>query len=115
MQEQPTNIEKLTDNVKEYLQTRQELIFLRVAEKVSTIGSYTLSGLIIGVLSLLFIFFISVAAAMYFSSIMQNSYVGFFIVAGFYCFLLILAAVFKKSIIIKPARNKIIKEFFDEK
>jgi hypothetical protein len=115
MEEQSTNIEKLTDNVKEYLQTRQELIFLKVTEKVSNIGSYALSGLVIGVLTLMFVLFISIAGAMYFSSRLGNPYSGFFIVAGIYLLLLVIVAVFKKKMIVKPVRNKIIKEIFDDK
>jgi len=114
MEEPQSKIEKLTDDIKEYVNIRYELMALKAGDKVSVIGSQAIAWFVIGFVALLFIVFISFALAYYLSSQTGIPYSGFFIVAGIYLLLGIISLLFKGKLIIKPLRNKIIEELFDE-
>lgn len=114
MQEENNPFEKLTDNLKEYANTRYEIITLKVTQKVATIGSQTTAILLIGVLISMFILFINIAVALYLSSILNSQYIGFFIVAGFYFLLALVFIVGRKKLIINPLRNLIVKQILND-
>jgi len=105
-------IEQLTDSLKKYVNTNYELIKLEAAERTSIIGSGFISGLIVGLVGILFIFFLSLGAGFYLSSLIGNNYTGFSIIAGFYLILGIILIIGRKKMIEIPARDRFIKKVF---
>lgn len=79
------------DELKQYLQDRLLLVKMQATEK----GSRLISTLVVGMLGALLFFFIllflSLVAGFVFSSLFNNFYIGFGIIAGFY---LLLGTVF---------------------
>ncbi len=109
------NAEKIDDftyNLKEYVTLQLELVKLEAVEKVSVIGSELTSGFMVLLWSLLFIFFISLSAGFYLSSILGNTYIGFLLVAGFYFTVGLIFYLGRKLFVTKPVKNKIIKSIF---
>jgi hypothetical protein len=107
-------VEDLTDDIKDYVNTRYELLELKAMDKMSVIGSEVISAVLISLFGFLFIAFISAAVGFYLSTLIGDRYSGFFIVAGFYLILGIVVTVFKKKIMSKPVKNLIVKEMFEE-
>lgn len=107
-------IEDLNDNLKEYLNTRYELMVLKASEKVSIIGAAAAASTIMGIFAILFVLFGSIAAGFFLSTWIGSYGLGFLVLAGIYLFLFILVLFVRKSWIIRPLRNKLIKEMFDE-
>ena len=114
MQEENNPFEKLTDNLKEYANTRYEIVTLKVTQKVANIVSKTTAILLISLLISMFLLFINIAVALYLSSILNSQYVGFLIVAGFYFLLALLFIVGRKKLIINPLRNLIVKQILND-
>lgn len=108
------HIEQLQDSLKKYLNTRYELAVLKASDKVSLISSITASAIIVCVLVMLFVTFLSIAAGFYLSHVLGSHCLGFLAVACFYLVAGLIIFAARKSIIINPVRNKIIKEMFDE-
>jgi hypothetical protein len=107
-------VEHLTDDIKQYINTRYELFELRSVDKMSVIGSEVISAIMIALFGFLFLAFISAAVGFYLSSVIGDTYSGFFIVAGFYFVLGAELLIFRKTIVSKPVKNLIVKEMFDE-
>ncbi len=114
MQEETNPFDKLTDNLKEYANTRYEIITLQVTQKAANIGSQTTAILLIGMVVSLFLLFINIAVALYLSSVLNSRFVGFFIVAGFYFVLTLIFIIGRKKLIINPLRNLIVKQILNE-
>lgn len=108
------SIDQLQESLKKYINTRYELAALKAAEKVSVVGASAVSGLLIGVMLLLFLLFISVAAGFYLGALLGSTSLGFLVLAGFYLLVGLVLLAGKKKLIIGPVRDKIIKEMFDE-
>ncbi|MDQ3046228.1 MAG: phage holin family protein [Bacteroidota bacterium] len=112
--EEKTKIEIVTDNVKDYLNTRYELVVLKAAEKTSTVGSELISFFMIILVSIMAFIFLSISLAWFISESIGNPQSGFFIVGGFYLVIVAISVVFRKQLMAKPFRNIIIKSIFNE-
>jgi F0F1-type ATP synthase assembly protein I len=108
------NIKTLVKEAKEYLDAKVELAKLQAAESLSEGIAETASQLIIGAISILFLFFFSIFIAIYIGSLLDNYWYGFGIISGFYFLLLLFFAGFKKNILRTPIQNSVIKHFFKE-
>ncbi len=110
MQDEIKSVEKLTENLKEYANTRYEIVTLQVAQKTANIGSQSVAIILIAVFGSMFLLFVNIAAAYYISALLNNSFAGFFIVAGFYLLLTLIIIFFRKKAIVLPLRNLILKQ-----
>jgi hypothetical protein len=109
-----SKIEETVDNIKEYFNTRYELVGLQAAEKVSGVISNMISGVMILVLITLAVVLLSISAAWAISSAIGTRYSGFLIVGGFYLLAGVLLVVFKEKALFRPFRNVVIKQLFKE-
>jgi hypothetical protein len=109
-----SKIEETVDNIKDYINTRYELVGLQAAEKVSGVASNIISGVLILVLMVLSVVLLSISAAWAISAAIGYKYSGFLIVGGVYLLAGVLLAVFKDKMLSRPFRNIIIKQLFKE-
>jgi hypothetical protein len=107
-------IEVLTQHLKVYANTSYDLIKLQATERTSVIGSGMISGLLVGLAGILFIFFLSTGAGFYLSEVLGNNYSGFGIIGAFYFILFIVLIIGRKKLIEKPMRNVIIRKIFSK-
>src|ERR1035437_4364259 len=114
MKEEKNHVEKLTENIKEYINTRYEIVTLKVTQKTAEISSQTVAIILIGMVISFFLLLINMALAFYISSLLDNNYAGFFIVAGFYLLLSIILLLGRQKLIIVPLRNLIIKQILND-
>lgn len=115
VQEAKLDIKLLSQNLKDYVNARYELVSLKVIEKTSDTIPKTVSVIIAGVLSVIFLLFISIAAAWYIGMKMGAAWEGFAIVAGAYLLFTIILMIFKEQIVISPIRNVLVKQFLGNK
>ncbi len=104
--------EEFTDHVKDYINTRIELIKLQVAEKTSKILAGLIAGLIVSVIFLLFFLFVNIAIAYLLGEWIGKIWAGFLIVSGLYLFLGILIWTGRNKLIRIPIMNKMIETLF---
>lgn len=103
-------IEELTESLKKYIATSYELQKLQAIESSSVFGSGLISSLFVGLVVVLFVFFLSLWAGFYLSAIIGDNYSGFLIVAGFYFLFSLILVIVRKKLIEKPLRDKIIRK-----
>ncbi len=114
MQEENNPFEKLTENLKEYVNTRYDLVTLKVTQKVADVSAQSIEFLLVATVISMFFFFINMALGYYISSLLGNSYSGFFIISGFYLLVTIIFLIGKKKLLINPLRNRIIKKILSD-
>jgi hypothetical protein len=114
MQEENNPVEKLSENLKEYVNTRYDLATLKVTQKVADVSAQSIEFLLIATVISMFFFFINMALGYYISSLFGNGYSGFFIIAGFYLLLIIIFMIARKKLFINPLRNRIIKKILND-
>jgi len=103
------------ESLKEYYNTNYELRKLEATERFSVLGAGLLSTILIGVVALIFGFFISLLAGLYFSDFFDNIYIGFGIVAGFYLLLGLILIIGRKKLLESPMCDKIIRKILSGK
>lgn len=114
MEEENNHFEKLTANLKEYINTRYDIITLTATKKVATIGSRTIFVFLVTTIISLFLLFINISAAFYLSSLLKNYYLGFLLVGCFYLLLVIVLVIGRKKLIISPLQNLIITQILSD-
>jgi hypothetical protein len=108
-------IEELIASLKSYSNTTIELIQLETVENSSIIIANLISKFIVGLVIVLFVFFLSLGICFYLSELLGNNYIGFGIVAGSFLLLGIILSIGRKKLLNKPIRDKIIQEMFHTK
>jgi hypothetical protein len=107
-------IEETVDNIKDYINTRYELVGLQASEKVSGIMSNVISGFMILVVIMLSVVLLSFSAAWYLSSVIGHRYSGFLLIGGLYLVLGIVMIFLKDKILFRPFRDIIIGQIYKE-
>lgn len=93
-----TDLLELVSDLKNYLNTRYDLVVLKTIDKSSKIGSGVTLYLIISLIGVFTVLFASIALALYLSEYYASIYKGFFAVACIYFSLLIGVLLFKTTI-----------------
>ena len=109
-----TEIEGLTKCIEEYVITNYELVKLEATETSSVIAAGLISGVLLAITGILFLFFISLWLGFYISFRMGDSYSGFPIVAGFYLLIGLILVVGRKKIVEQPLRDNMIRKIFSK-
>ena len=108
-------IEELTENLKSYVNTNIELIKHQAIERATVIIADLVTNALIGLILIFFVFFISLWACLYLSTLLGGTgYLGIVIVAGFYLLIGMILFLARKKLVIRPLRNKIIRNIFQK-
>ncbi|MDA3930482.1 MAG: phage holin family protein [Prolixibacteraceae bacterium] len=115
MQYHLEKIEELIENLKQYTVTTIEIFKLEATERSSAIVSKLISKVVIGLIVLLFAFFLSMGICFYLSQLFGNNYLGFGMVAGFYLLVGIILIIGRKKLLINPMRERMIQDLLQSK
>lgn len=103
-----------TDDIKEYVNVRLQIIRLNVTEKVAFTLSNFISNSILLIAGLFFVLFLSLAGGFALSILLDSYALGFIAVAGFYLIVLIVVKfIFSKGVKI-GLTNLFIKDFTND-
>lgn len=109
-----TEIEQLSNHLREYIGIRRELFELKLWDKLFGTASTAITWAIIGLLGLMFIFLLSAAAAYGIGTLIGKTWLGFLIVAGVYGIGATLLFLGREKILKKPLTNRFIDQLNDE-
>jgi len=101
--------ENIIDDLRDYIQARKELLKLQFAEKISEILSNLTSVIIIFFFFLMVFVFVSITLAHVFAAWWGYEYAGYLTVTLLYSVISLLLVKFRKSWLVKPLRNSIIR------
>lgn len=108
-----TILEELLNKSKAYLNTRIELIKLKVIKKVSDLLLVIFFASLLGIIAVLIIVLFSIGLSMYLGKVLGSIYLGFFIVGAFYILTGAFLIIFRKKLIQAPLSNWLIRNLLD--
>lgn len=108
--EEKNKLEKMFTDIKDYAETRFDIIVLNSQDKASHVISSIASAAILGVLGLLMLMFLSIGAAWSIGEYLHSPSIGFFSVAGFYLLVGFILFLNREKWIKLPIINAIIKK-----
>ncbi|OQX79518.1 MAG: hypothetical protein B6D61_03390 [Bacteroidetes bacterium 4484_249] len=106
------SLRKIFEKFEEYIVTRLLLLKMEVTDNASKLISIIVVSLVFASISLLFLFFISFAVALFVGDLLGNIKYGFAFVSLLYLLLLIFVFIFRKRIIQKPILDWTVKYLF---
>lgn len=113
MDTQPTNVEELFTELKDYGDTRLKLFKLKSIQKISNFASSLITSMLLILLFLLVIICISIGLSLLIGEAMGQPYYGFFVIGGVYLIVGIILFATKTKIMKTPISNKLIKDLMD--
>ena len=110
--------EKLWDEwlprIKEYSNSRIELLKLNLVEGCAKAIASLTSSLVLFVTFFAFFVFASFAVALFIGKMLGDYYLGFALMAGIYLLLFIITLLVRKKLIERPILNQMIKNLLEE-
>lgn len=105
------NIESLFEKTGDYLETSVDMYKLKAVDTSSDLISSLASRLIVLFVFLVSIILVNFGIAFYLGELLNKTYYGFFIVAGFYLFTGFVFYAMRNSWFKKPIADKLIEKF----
>lgn len=102
--------DSLIGNLTGYLDTRIDLARLEIQQKASAALVGTIHGATLAILGLLFVIFVSVFVGLALDAVLDSTFWGFGVVAGFYLVLLVLVLVGIDKAAFQGIANKVLKD-----
>lgn len=113
VEENPTGLEELFAKLKDYAETRVDLVKLIAINKVSGFLSTVISMIILLMILFTTILCISLGLAIWIGQLLGATYYGFFIIAGLYLIIGLVLYANRGNILKSPVSNRLIKEMMD--
>ncbi len=113
MEKQANAFEDLFSKTNDYLETKVELLKLQAVSKSSAVASSVVSSIVVGLLLVMVVILLNIGLALWIGQLIGESYIGFFIVTGFYILLLLIVIATRRRIIGTPVKNLFIKAFLN--
>lgn len=100
-------LDSLFDHLTGYIDSKIELVKVEIREEAAGLISRVIVGFLLFFLAWFFVMFLSIAGGFYFGTLLNDTYLGFLVVAGIYFLLFLLLFLLRDHIGIK--------EFFEKK
>lgn len=113
MEEKFKYFDSLLNSAEEYSKTSIELIKLKTVDKVADGTSSLVAYAAVVIALVLFFITLNFGVALWLGTIMGGSYLGFFMVAGFYALVAIILFIFRNKWIKKPLNDSMINQMLN--
>jgi membrane-bound ClpP family serine protease len=113
MENQPTNVEELFEKIKDYGETRIDLLKLKTVNKVSGFLSNLITTVFLLVLLFLVIMFLFIGFALLVGTWLGHAFWGFLIMGVLFIIIGLVLFSSRKKILKDPISNSLIKSLID--
>jgi len=108
--EELNKVEKLAAHIKEYAETKFDLVVLNAQDKFTNVLSSLVASATGIVLCIFVLLFASVGVALWLGDCFQSPFIGFFCVAGFYLLVAVIVIINRNKWIREPMTNSLLKK-----
>lgn len=105
----------LKDNVQDYVETKLDIIKLKVISKGAPLISNIIVGVALAFLAIFILMFLSFSAAYAISDATNRPFLGFLCVAGFYILLAVLVVALKNKLLTMPIMHSLLDSLYYKK
>ncbi len=113
MENQSGPVELLVEKVKDYAETRIDLLRLKAIDKSSSFLSLLIAMIVVILVGLISFMILSVGLALLLGDLLGKAYYGFFIVAGIYLITGLVLYSTREKLLKSPMANSMIKKLMD--
>ncbi|MDQ2718914.1 MAG: phage holin family protein [Bacteroidota bacterium] len=113
MENKPTSVEELFYKLKDYGDTRLDLLKLKGINKVSSFLSLLIVSVVLIVLLFLVLICITIGLSLIIGALLGKAFYGFFIMAVIYIIIGLVLFSGRKKLLQNPVSDKLIKELLD--
>jgi len=113
MENQSGPVELLVEKVKDYAETRIELLRLKAIDKSSSFLSLLIAMIVVILVGFISFMILSVGLALLLGDLLGKAYYGFFIVAGIYLITGLVLYSTREKLLKSPMANSMIKKLMD--
>ena len=113
MENQPTNVEELFEKLKDYGETRIDLLKLKTVNKVSGFLSTLITSIFLFTLLFLVIVFFFIGVALLIGTWLGHAYLGFLIMGVLFIIIGLVLFSSRDKILKTPISNTLIKSLID--
>ncbi len=113
METPKSRMNDLTGHIREYIETRIDIVKLDAADTFSSAASSLASLVVVAILGLMMLMLVTIGGAYAFGALINNLAGGCFIMAGIYLIFMLLVYYNRESWIRIPVLNSIIKNIYD--
>ena len=110
-----TSIDKLYEKAKKYTETSTELLALKAVDKSADVLSSLTAVILIVIVVAMFTLFINIGLSLFIGKLLNEYYLGFFMVSAFYLVLALVLYVYRNELIKSPLANLIISKLLKSK
>lgn len=110
MDENAKLIDSLLEKTTEFVKSHIELAKLRAIDKIADVVSPFVPQIIVFIMVVIFFVFFNLGIALWLGDILNNSFYGFFIVAGFYALIAAIIHFFFSKTIKRNFANNLVKQ-----
>lgn len=115
MEHTAASIEMLYEKARKYTETGLDLLALRTVDKTADMLSSLTSRVFIALAVSMFTLFINIGISLFIGKLLNEYYLGFFIVSAFYLIMAVVLYFFKEKLIETPIANLIIAKLLKSK
>lgn len=108
-------VESLFEKAESYSKTTVELFKANAVDKSADVVSSLVSRMAILTAVVMLALIVSIRMALWFGTLLGQTYYGFFVMGGFYALIIILLNAFRHEWIKYPVSNSIIKQMLKQK
>ncbi len=105
----------LLNSIRKYIDIRLTLVKLDVMEKMARIVSLTIAAVFILTLFMLFLIFLSMAAALWIGELLEHQALGYLCVAGFYLLFGTIIYAVRRRLFLRSVIKHMSEIFFEDK
>lgn len=109
-----TEIEQLSEHLREYVGIRRELFELKLWDKLFSTTAAALTWIVIAFLAIISFFLFSAGIAFWIGTAIGHAWIGFLIVAGVYAVLATVLFFARDKLIQKPLTNRFIDKLVND-
>ncbi len=113
MENQSGPVELLVEKVKDYAETRIDLLRLKAIDKSSSFLSLLIAMIVVILVGFISFMILSVGLALLLGDLLGKAYYGFFIVAGIYLITGLVLYSTREKLLKSPMANSMIKKLMD--
>jgi hypothetical protein len=103
----------LTESISEYIKTYYKLSVINATDKATNIAATSLTAVVVAFLGVFVLLFSGIALGIWLGELLDNTALGYLVVAGIYLLIIIILVALRKRIVFPMIRNIIIDKIYE--
>lgn len=105
---------ELTESVSDYLRTYYDLKVIKLTDKVTSAAASAIATMTVLFLSIFVLFFSGIALGIWFGHLLNNTALGYLLVAGLFLLVIIIVVAARKKLVFPMIRDRLLNKIYKQ-